>query len=88
MARARRRFFDWNGKDVPESLRGLPAGHYALEPIAPGRKLTRAEEDGLRLALESVRENRTQPASAVHARLRAIVKKAAGRSPKRRAQSR
>lgn len=44
---------DWNGADLPEQLRTLPAGRYVLEPADVA--LTPEEEEGLILALESVR---------------------------------
>ncbi len=49
------RVMEWNGKDVPEELRKLPAGRYLLQPVeeaAPA--LTEAEEEGIRQALRSL----------------------------------
>ncbi len=43
---------DWNGTDLPEQLRGLPAGRYVLERADVA--LTSEEEQGLIAALESV----------------------------------
>jgi hypothetical protein len=50
------RVFHWNGKDLPEELRDLPAGRYVMEPVddvAPS--LSQEDEDGLRQALASLR---------------------------------
>ena len=49
----------WNGKDVPDELRELPAGRYVVEPVdeqAPAR--SPAEEAGIEAALESYRQGR------------------------------
>jgi len=50
------RVLHWNGKDIPEELRGLPAGRYvveAVDDVAPS--LSQEDEDGLRQALASLR---------------------------------
>jgi hypothetical protein len=50
------RVLHWNGKDIPEELRGLPVGRYVVEPVdhvAPA--LSPEDEEGLRLALASLR---------------------------------
>ena len=46
----------WNGNDVPDELRSLPAGEYVVEPAPRVAVLTADEEDGLRAAMRSVRE--------------------------------
>lgn len=48
----------WNGKDLPEELRGLPPGQYALQPIDDLPELTDEEDEGLRQALASLRAGR------------------------------
>jgi hypothetical protein len=67
---------DWNGRDVPEGLRHLPKGRYVIEQLVPRRRLTRAEEEGLIKALDSVEAGRTRSARAVHGRLRSLLGKA------------
>lgn len=48
------RVLHWNGKDLPEELRELPAGTYVVEALeAPA--LSSEEEEGLRIALASLR---------------------------------
>jgi hypothetical protein len=49
---------DWNGSDVPEALRRLPAGRYVVEPLDEPSELTPDEEEGLIQALESLRAGR------------------------------
>lgn len=48
------RVVDWNGKDLPDGLRDLPAGRYVLESVDEAPALSDEEEDGLRRALASV----------------------------------
>jgi hypothetical protein len=48
------RVLRWNGKDLPEELRELPAGTYVVEAVdAP--LLTQDEDEGLGRALASLR---------------------------------
>jgi hypothetical protein len=47
---------EWNGQDVPEALRGLPAGRYVLSPVDEAVTLSEEEERGLIIALESARK--------------------------------
>jgi hypothetical protein len=70
------RVVTWNGRDVPEELRELPAGRYVLEPVddeAPS--LTPDEEAGIELALRSYQLGRVVDA----ARAREIIDAALGR---------
>jgi hypothetical protein len=41
----------WNGADLPEELRELPAGRYIVEPIDDVPPLTLEEDAGIQLAL-------------------------------------
>jgi hypothetical protein len=41
------RVLHWNGKDLPEELRELPAGTYVVEAIDKAPTLTPDEEKGL-----------------------------------------
>jgi hypothetical protein len=47
------RVVHWNGKDLPEELRDLPAGTYVLEAVDEAPPLTPEEDAGLRKALAS-----------------------------------
>jgi hypothetical protein len=49
------RVLHWNGKDLPDELRELPAGRYVLESLEDVTELTDDEEEGLRQALASLR---------------------------------
>jgi hypothetical protein len=55
------RVLHWNGKDLPEELRELPAGAYVVEAVDRAAALTPDEERGLAEALASLRagEGRT-----------------------------
>lgn len=48
---------DWNGADIPEELRKLPAGKYVVASVT--EVLSSDEEDGLIAALESLRVGRS-----------------------------
>jgi hypothetical protein len=48
------RVLKWNGKDVPEELRSLPAGRYVVEAIDEAPALTPEEEEGLIEALRAL----------------------------------
>jgi hypothetical protein len=47
---------EWNGHDVPEGLRELPAGRYVLAPVDEAVALSDDEERGLIIALASAQE--------------------------------
>lgn len=53
------RVLHWNGKDLPEELRRLPAGDYLIEQMAAeGPDLTAEEEAGIEAALDSHEQGR------------------------------
>lgn len=62
----------WNGVDIPDELRSLPAGTYVLE--SADDTLTPDEERGLIAALDSIRAGRgvdhESAREALHARTR------------------
>jgi hypothetical protein len=47
---------NWNGADVPEELRDLPAGKYVVQRA--DEALTADEEEGLLTALDSLRSGK------------------------------
>jgi hypothetical protein len=49
------RVLHWNGKDLPEELRELPAGTYVVAAIDDTPVLTANEENGLADAIASLR---------------------------------
>ena len=58
---------DWNGVDLPDELRALPAGKYVLQPS--DEALTQDEEEGLAAALDSMRAGKGVAHEAVRDRL-------------------
>lgn len=44
----------WNGRDLPEQLRTLPAGDYAVQGAGELLQLSADEEEGLRAAMQSL----------------------------------
>ena len=44
----------WNGTDLPEELRDLPAGRYIVESIDDVPPLTLDEDAGIQLALDEL----------------------------------
>jgi hypothetical protein len=59
------RVLHWNGKDVPDALRELPAGRYLVEAVDDIPALTQEEEEGLRQALASVRAGKGRSSDQV-----------------------
>lgn len=49
------RVIHWNGKDIPEELRELPAGTYMVEAVDTAPALIAEEDQGLTDALASLR---------------------------------
>ena len=47
------RVLHWNGKDVPDELRELPAGTYVVEAVDEPPTLTYDEEQGLKQARDN-----------------------------------
>ena len=63
---------EWNGRDVPEQLRELPAGRYVLARVDEAVALSPEEEAGLIAALKSA-ETRVVPHEEVMDRARKIL---------------
>jgi len=60
---------NWNGSDLPDALRPLPAGRYTVEAFDESASLTPDEEDGLIQALDSLRAGRGVDHKEVRARV-------------------
>ena len=45
----------WNGNDLPEELRALPAGRYLIEPVDKLPPLTPDEDVGIQTACDALR---------------------------------
>jgi hypothetical protein len=67
--------FHWNGKDLPEELRALPPGTYAVEPIDQPPLLTEDEEAGLSAALASLRAEKGRTLEQVRQTIDAILRR-------------
>lgn len=65
---------DWNGEDIPEGLKSLPAGRYVVESVDDGEPLTDAEDEGLRFALASVAAGRAVSPEEAEQRLGSRVR--------------
>src|SRR2546427_5062967 len=59
------RVIDWDGSHLPEALRELPPGRYAVEPIDDLPPLTPEEDVGLRAALDQLDAGRGIPLADV-----------------------
>jgi hypothetical protein len=59
------RVLKWNGKDLPDELRSLPAGRYVVEPVDEAPVLTPEEEQGLVEALEPIDRGEGESAKEV-----------------------
>jgi hypothetical protein len=72
MADPRARVLRWNGQDLPDELRELPAGTYVVEAVdAP--LLTREEEEGLERALASLRAGKGRSVDQVRESIASVV---------------
>lgn len=65
----------WNGRDLPEELRALPAGEYAVQGADEALALSAEEEEGIRAAMESLQAGR----GVAHEDVRARVLRHVGR---------
>jgi hypothetical protein len=66
------RVFRWNGRDLPEELRELPAGTYVLEAVdAPA--LSEEDEEGLQQALASLRAGKGRTLDQVRNAIASLV---------------
>ena len=59
----------WNGTDLPEALRSLPAGDYVVAPVEAAPLLSPEEEEGLVEALASLRAGHGVDHEQVRARV-------------------
>ena len=65
---------NWNGSDVPEELKRLPAGKYLIQPADEALGLRPEEEEGIREALRQVRDGQT----VSHEQVQADIERALG----------
>ena len=69
------RVLHWNGKDIPEELRELPAGTYVLEAIDSAPALTPDEHQGLANALASLRAGEGRTVEQVRKTIDSIIRR-------------
>jgi hypothetical protein len=72
---ARVRVMRWNGRDIPEELRELPAGAYVVEAVDDAGSLTSEEEQGIAQALRSLRVGNGRAADQVRQTIESILRK-------------
>jgi len=69
------RVLHWNGRDIPEELRGLPAGTYVVEAVETAPALTADEDQGLADALASLRAGEGRTVDQVRQTIDSIVRR-------------
>jgi hypothetical protein len=69
------RVLHWNGKDIPEELRELPAGTYVVESVDVAPSLTRDEEQGIAEALASLHAGNGRSADQVRQTIDSLLRK-------------
>ena len=69
------RVLHWNGKDIPEELRELPAGAYVVESVDKAPPLTTDEEQGLKQALASLRAGNGRSVDQVRQAIDSILRR-------------
>lgn len=69
------RVLHWNGKDIPDELRDLPAGAYVVEAVDEMPPLTQEEDEGLRGALESLRAGQGRTVDQVRRTIDSILRR-------------
>lgn len=66
------RVLRWNGRDIPDELRELPAGTYVVEAVdAP--LLTPEEDEGLERALVSLRAGKGRSVDQVRQSIASVL---------------
>ena len=69
------RVLRWNGKDIPDELRELPAGTYVVEAVETAPALTAEEDQGLADALASMRAGEGRTLEQVRKTIDLIVRR-------------
>ena len=65
----------WNGNDLPEELRALPAGRYVIEPVDELPPLTPDEDAGIQTACDALRRGEGVDSAEVQRRLDAALER-------------
>jgi hypothetical protein len=69
------RVLNWNGTDLPEELRDLPAGRYVVESADEAPELTENEEAGLQQALASLRSGNGRTLDQVRETIASVLRR-------------
>ena len=69
------RVLHWNGKDLPEELRDLPAGRYAVEAVDELAPLSPEEDEGIRQALAFLRAGKGRTIDQVRETIDAVLRR-------------
>jgi hypothetical protein len=69
------RVLHWNGKDLPEELRDLPAGRYSVEAVDELAPLSPEEDEGIRQALASLRAGNGRTIDQVRQTIDAVLRR-------------
>lgn len=69
------RVLHWNGKDLPDELRDLPAGRYAVEAVDELAPLSPDEDEGIRQALVSLRAGNGRTIDQVRRTIDAVLER-------------
>ncbi len=69
------RVLHWNGKDIPEELRELPAGTYVVEAVDEAPALTTDEEQGIAQALACLRAGQGRTTEQIRQRIDSLLRK-------------
>lgn len=75
MGMAGARVLHWNGKDIPEELRELPAGTYVVEAVDEAPSLASDEDQGIAQALASLRAGKGRTPDQVRQTIDSILRK-------------
>lgn len=67
---------NWDGRRVPDELRKLPSGQYAIAPVDQSPSLTDDEEAGVRAGLDELDAGRGIPVADV-------IREIRGNAPRR-----
>ena len=69
------RVLHWNGKDIPDELRELPVGSYVVEAVDSVPGLTPEEDEGLSMALASLRAGHGRTTEQVRQAIESILRR-------------
>jgi hypothetical protein len=69
------RLLHWNGTDIPEELRELPAGTYVVMAVDDGPSLASEDEQGIAQALRSLHAGKARTLDHVRQSIDSILRR-------------